>query len=698
MGYDIRQRRPLALVPSEIEGLTSGTNLGYDILMEGFEKIDLGNPIVSPSVAKTDFAPVKNNPSMTGRSISLKVSSKRKPIMIVFGILGVFLLFVLLTIFPAMKVYNSAKVTYIQAQGTLDAAKKQNISLASTNLEQTKAALTQTQKELHSMAILKWVPLAAWYYNDADHLVNAGFAGLSAARVLIDSIAPYADVLGLKGQGSFVGGSAENRIQTAVSTMSKVTPKIDDIEKYLLIAQSEVDRVNPNHYPPIFGLKKAHDGLAALIKSLDAAASFTSEAKPLIKVLPDLLGANTPRKYLVLFQNDKELRPTGGFITAYSIFTLDKGVIRVDKSDNIYNLDNGISGKPKAPQVFIDYLKVRTLNLRDSNLSPDFTESMKTFNSLYDKARGKVEVDGIIALDTSVLVETIKILDDSVSAAGMTFTTKIDKRCNCPQVIYALEENISIPLSLDLRVSNLAAIQAGRKSIIGDLMYAIMDKALKSSPKVYWGPLVQTFVTQMNQKHVLFNLYDSDAQKGISTINADGRIKAYSGDYLHINESNLGGAKANLFVTKSVTQDYKVAGDGSIIKTVTIDWKNPYRASDCNLERGNLCLNAALTDWLRIYVPEGSTLVDSKGSEVKLKTFDDLGKTVYEGIITVRPQGTAKFTISYKLPANVKFNPDLAALVQKQPGTYSDQYTIKVNGSKKSEFSLLTDKELKISK
>lgn len=662
--------------------------------MEGFEKIDLGSPVTlatpKTAVGTTPVRPQAQMLQKGGRKFL-----RKRTIAIVFFVL---LLFSLLLILPAQKVYNSAKVTYVQAQGTLDAAKKQNISLASTNLEQTKQALTQTQKELHSIAILKWVPIAAWYYNDADHLVNAGFHGLSAARVLIDSIAPYADVLGLKGQGSFAGGSAENRIQTAISTMSKVTPKIDDIEKYLILAQQEVDHVNPSHYPPIFGLKKAHDSLASLRTTLDGTTGFISEAKPLIKVLPDLLGANTSKKYLVIFQNDKELRPTGGFITAYSIFRLDKGVIHVDKSDNIYNLDNGISGKPQAPQMLKDYLRVNTLNLRDSNLSPDFGESMKIFNSLYDKASGKVKVDGIIALDTSVLVETIKILDDSVSAAGMTFTTKIDKRCDCPQVIYALEDNISTPLSLDLRVSNLAAIQAGRKSIIGDLMYAIMDKALKSSPKVYWGPLVQTFVTQMNQKHVLFNLYDNGAQKGIHAINADGRIKAYDGDYLHINESNLGGAKANLFVTKAVTEDYKVGSDGRIVKTVTINWKNPYRASDCNLERGNLCLNAALTDWIRIYVPKGSTLVDSKGSEIKLKTSEDLGKTMYEGIITVRPQGAAKFTISYKLPASVKFDPDLSVLIQKQPGTYSDSYTIKVNGIKKSEFPLLTDKELKISK
>lgn len=661
--------------------------------MDGFEKIELNGPIAQSSNS-TDMVSSAPAPFPAKKRRFNFSFLKRKSLLIPVAVI---IVFIVALIFPAMSIVKSANVTAQQAQGTLAALKTQNISLASTNLDQTEQALTQTQKELHGISFLKWVPVFAWYYNDADHMINAGFAGIGATRVVLESVAPYADVLGLKGQGSFAGGTAENRIQTAVSTMSKVTPRIDDVEKYLITAQKEIDQVNPAHYPPIFGLKKVHEGLSGLRTGIDGTTEFVSQAKPLIKVLPDLLGAKTSKKYLVIFQNDKELRPTGGFITAYSIFSLDKGVIHVDKSDNIYNLDNTISGKPKAPEMLQKYLKVGTLNLRDSNTSPDFIKSMEIFNSLYNKAGASVDVDGIIAVDTNVLVSTIKILDDSVSAAGQTFTTKTDPRCDCPQVIYALEDNISTPLSLDLRVSDLAAIQAGRKSIIGDLMYAIMEKALKSSPKVYWGPLMQDFIAQVNQKHILFNLYDAGAQQGIHAVNADGKILTEEGDYLHINEANLGGAKSNIFVSKDVKQEYETSGD-EITKTVTVAWQNPFPASDCNLERGNLCLNATLQDWVRIYVPKGAVLVDSKGSEIKMKTYEDLGKTVFEGFVLIRPKGTATLKVSYKLPSSVKFDPTLPLLIQKQPGTYEEDYEIRVNGSKKQEFTLLSDKKLQLSK
>lgn len=659
--------------------------------MEGFEKIEFGQPASQPVRTVSPTSPTVSG----GNKLGL---FRKKPGVFLLVIIGLIILSSLVIVLPAQKVIKSAKKTSAQAKATVDAIKKQNIALAGTELEKTRVSLLETQKDLQSVGILRFIPIAAWYYNDADHMVKAGFQGLSAARVLIDAVAPYADVLGLKGQGSFVMGSAENRIQTAVTTMSKVTPKIDDIEKYMLLAKVEMDRVNPNHYPPLFALGKLRNTIITVKKITGDGTTFIEEAKPLIKVLPDLLGANTPKKYLIIFQNDKELRPTGGFITAYSIFSVDRGKISVDKSDNIYNLDNSIPNKPKAPQVLVDNLKVSTLNLRDSNFSPDFIESMKTFNSLYDKASGKVKVDGIIALDTSVLVSTIKILDDRVDAAGQTFTTKKDSRCNCAQVIYALESSITTPLNLDYHVTNIEAVNAGRKAIIGDLLYAIMQKALKSSPKVYWGPLFQDMITQINQKHVLLDLEDAGAQQGVHAVNADGKIREFDGDFLHINEANLGGQKANLFVTEDVSQNYDIKSDGSIVKTVTINYKNPYRASDCNLERGNLCLNAVLKNWLRIYVPKGTTLVDSKGSEIKLKSYEELGKTVFEGFLTVRPQGAATFTISYKLPFSYPSKDSLALLIQKQPGTYANEYEIKVNGRKTDKFPLLADKELKISR
>ena len=228
-------------------------------------------------------------------------------------------------------------------------------------------------------------------------------------------------------------------------------------------------------------------------------------------------------------------------------------------------------------------------------------------------------------------------------------------------------------------------------------MYAIMNKAFSSSPKQYWGPLMQTMFSEIGQKHILFSLENKDAQDGLSAVNAAGEIKDFEGDYFHLNEANFGGAKSNLFTDQNVSHEYTVATDGTITKTITVNYKNPHKPSNCNLEAENsLCLNAAWRDWFRVYVPKGSKLKDSSGSEVRMSTYEDLGKTVFEGFLTVRPLGTAKLTLTYTLPFKVAKDSPLPLMIQKQPGTDNDEYLIRVNGKDVEKFILTTDKTLEL--
>jgi hypothetical protein len=661
--------------------------------MSGFDKIEFSGPrtrnsavsVPKQSVAKQDYAAVgpQQNTVMAKRK-----SKSHKKLKIGLLILGIFIILGILIGIPAFATYKSGIKTYKQSQLAVAAMKKQNIELAATEIQKTQADLKETQRNLHWLTPLKFVPLLSWYYNDADHLMNAGRYGLESAVIVTDSIKPYADVLGLKGQGSFAAGSASDRIKTAVMTTGKITPQIDKIAEKLTLVQGEIDKVDPAHYPEFIFGKKVKNQLTQVRELTDGSATFVNDARPLVKVLPSLLGESEKKKYLVIFQNDKEIRPTGGFITAYAIFTIDKGIIALEKSDDIYQLDNSIPNKQRAPGPLLKYFPtVPLFNLRDSNISPDFMESMKTFRSMYEKAGDRQDVDGIIAIDTHVLVSTIKILDDSVTAGGQTFNTQNDVHCDCPQVIYALENTISRPVNY---------VKTERKSLIGDLIQAIMVKALTSSPKVYWGPLFQSIIAQTNQKHVLFDLYDNDAQQGLEALNAAGQIRPFDGDYLHINEANFSGAKVNIFMQEEVENAYAVDKDGTITKTVTINYKNPYPPSDCSLERGGLCLNAEYRDWIRVYVPKGSELIDNKGSQVKMTTYDDLGKTVFDGFITVRPKGVGTLTLTYKLPFKLKSGSPLPVRIQKQPGTSDFVYTTKVNDKTVETFPLITDKDSKL--
>jgi len=393
--------------------------------MEGFKKIDL----------KTSDSSLEE---LSADSPGGKIKK-----FLWLGIFGlIILLLVVAIIFPAIRIAQKAKITIAQARLIASAAKSQNIAQASTELTKTKAAMDSLQQTVKGVGYLGFVPLVNLYYSDATHLIQAGEYGLDATKIVIDSVSPYADVLGLHGQGSFTGGTAEQRIQTAVQTFSKVVPNIDKISVKLVAARKELDMVDPNHYPPVFGGDKLKNNIVVIKTAADQASAFVTQATPLIKLLPGLLGEPAEQKYLVLFQNDKEIRSTGGFMTAYAILRFDHGVPSPDKSDDIYTLDATIPNKPSAPRLISQYLpKVPQFNLRDSNISPDFVTSVDTFNKMYVTAGDYTKVNGIVAIDTYPLVDTLNILGGSIDVDGQQFTTKTDPACQCANVIYQLEAN-----------------------------------------------------------------------------------------------------------------------------------------------------------------------------------------------------------------------------------------------------------------
>jgi len=192
---------------------------------------------------------------------------------------------------------------------------------------------------------------------------------------------------------------------------------------------------------------------------------------------------------------------------------------------------------------------------------------------------------------------------------------------------------------------------------------------------------------------VLLYIFDEKAQNAASEFGIAGTLKEYDGDYLHINETNFAGAKSNLYIQEKVKQTVKKDKDGNLNKKVTIEYKYPRRGDNCSLERkGGLCLAGIYRDWIRIYVSKGSKLIKASGTEVALTATEDLGKTVFEGFFTIRPEGTAKIELEYTAP--VKVNGQYKLLIQKQPGVKGHTYEVEAFGKKQKSFPLDTDKEL----
>ncbi len=535
------------------------------------------------------------------------------------------------------------------------------------------------------------IPFLGAYYQDGDKLFQAADHGLTVAAKGLAALMPYADLLGLKGEGTFTGGTTQDRIVLILQTLEQIQPTIDEIDQEVKTIADILQSIDANRYPENLFDREIR---SQVISAQEMAALYSqtfSDYKPVIASLGKMAGSKEPQKYLVLFQNDNELRPTGGFLTAYAIITVDKGVVNSEKSDDIYELDKKFTKKVPIPAVLGKYLTTeKYYHLRDMNISPDFKTAMDEFYANYQTVKGEpTDIDGIIAVDTYVLSELLRVIGPVEVPGYGTFSADNSPKCDCPQVVYALSEIITKPTPY---------LREDRKGVLGPLMKSILSKTYDLD-KARFPELFQVAIKSLEGRRVQMYFMDESTQMAAEQINAAGRLyeqknnlKAWEMgknlDFLAIVDANLGGAKSNLFVNYEVKQTVSAPVDGYLEKTVEITYKNSRKADNCNLEAGQLCLNSTLNDWLRIYLPKGSELIEIQGISNEASTYEEGGLTVIDGYFSLEPMGLAKIKLSYKVPYTDVATYNLR--VWKQGGVDSIPMLIDVTGG---EEQLLIEKD-----
>lgn len=631
--------------------------------------------------------------SSSSTSVAPKKSGWKQKLRQFFGskAFKIFLLIVVLVVL-AVGTYTAvigtrlraqAAEAQLHAQGALDAFKGQNLPGAEQEFLALQGSFETLQETYHSLSFYNYVPLARGYYQDGQHALNAAQSGTQAGVRAVQEIMPYSDVLGFTGEDSFTGGTAEDRIRLIIETLEKVMPAFDEITENLETTRTEILAIDPNRYPQSLRGIPVREKIAETQDLLDNAVEGFVSFRPVLEQLPELAGGKGERKkYLILFQNDNELRPTGGFLTAYAVVFVENGKVTPEKSDDIYELDQKFTQRIPIPESLGKYLTTeRYWHLRDMNISPDFQESMDQFFEYYQGVRGEpADIDGIIAVDTTVLTDLLSALGP-VQVGGSTFSAEPEPRCDgCAQVVHALSEIITRPTPY---------IREDRKGILGPLMQATLQKAY-SAPKELWPQLFEAMWKNIEGRHIQMYFVDETAQAAAEAINGAGRLIApeTGEDFLAIVNANLGGAKSNLFIEYDVLQTILPPENGALEKTVEITYRNTRKADNCNLEAGQLCLNGTLRDWTRLYLPQGSELIEAQGFTAQPTTYDENGFTVIDGFFTLEPLGTAKLRLTYTVPYT---NEDLYRVkLWKQGGVEAFETLFDVNGG---EEKVLVEKD-----
>src|SRR3989304_6676644 len=130
---------------------------------------------------------------------------KRRVILFFLILIVIFGLFSGVTILAARKAIATT-------QKAVGAAKLQDLDATKAYLRDATREFKTTKKFIFVFSPLRIVPLLGWYIADIQRGVNGAIYGLEAASTFAEAITPYADVLGLKGQGTFLGGTAQERL------------------------------------------------------------------------------------------------------------------------------------------------------------------------------------------------------------------------------------------------------------------------------------------------------------------------------------------------------------------------------------------------------------------------------------------------------------------------------------------------------
>lgn len=480
--------------------------------------------------------------------------------------------------------------------------------------------------------------------------------------------------------------------------------------------------INPNNLPEEYQRQ-----FVALSKQATAVSSSLESFISSAKKAKELLGKGRDKRYLLVFQNNSELRASGGFLGSYALLDVANGKIKNLEvpAGGSYDTEGGMTVKVKAPEPL--WLVNPLWHFWDANWWPDWPKTAKNLMWFYDKSGGPT-VDGVISVTPTVVESLLEITGpiDMTAEYGVVIdsnnfwetTQKIVERKNLekthPEVLTDFKEfpeviAAAIPLEQDL----LNNPDNKPKKIIGDLMVRILEILPEKLDKDNLIKIVSLFENNLAQKQILFYFTDPDLQAEASKRNWAGEVKSIDNDYLLVVNTNIAGQKSDRKMEEKIEHVSTVSPDGRIVNTLKI-------------YRGHTGIkNEALTgvrnvNWLRVYVPAGSRLISASGffqpdaeyfekpdpawldsqflAEEKLALTDKLSgakiytehdKTVFAGWVMTDPGQTAEITFVYELPFNFfrplaragflnklnsLLNPEIkelypySLLIQKQPG------------------------------
>lgn len=574
---------------------------------------------------------------------------------------------------------NIKKMDFVSASGDFEQA-YQEFSKAGDNLNFMGERLSSLLSDLPGAGKLK----------SAKNLVEAGKLMADAGQSMSDAMGeiaktnlilnPFSPPAGGPGKDISIGeisASFKTALTVSKKNLGKAGQLLSDIDDSSLPEDKKASFNEFRSKLPVFE------------KLVNDAADYS-------KFLEDFIGTKGTKKYLVLFQNPSELRPTGGFPGTYGVVSFKDGKLQNFKVDDVYNLDGQLQ-ELIIPPIQLQHI-TPNWGMRDANWFVDFPTSAVKMSSFFKKEAG-YDVDGVVTFSPEIVAKILEIV-------GPVEMLEYDLTLDAKNLFSVLQDQVEYK-----------GDRKQPKQIVMDLAPKMLKK-LYSADSGKWLEVFNVLVSSMEQKDILMyfrdlNLEGFSADKGFS-----GQVKKTESDYLMATFTNIKGSKTDLVIDSSLKMQITVE-NGEVKHRLSITRTH----NGGNSEYG--FYNKQNPAYVRVLVPDNAEFLNLKGNskpdfkalinyadsgfkkdddlakfeegsyadkETGVTIYKEAGKTEFGFWMIVDPSETKTVDLEYSVPSSGK---DYRFYIQKQPGLDIKDFKFLIDGQ--SYFDGPLEKDMVIS-
>ncbi|MBI1758751.1 MAG: DUF4012 domain-containing protein [Actinobacteria bacterium] len=179
----------------------------------------------------------------------------------------------------------------------------------------------------------------------------------------------------------------------AVAAFAASQPTLDAAAQQLVAIQRQVADL-PTGWVPA-GVTQA---AAALAAEIGVAHDQIATAGRAVRLAAGMLGADGPRRYLLVLQNNAEARGTGGLPGMYAVIGVDRGTVTVQRIGSDTDLRSASRMPVDLGREFAAQWGEDPALWPNSNLDPQFPYAARIWLALWQRQTGQ-RLDGAIATD-----------------------------------------------------------------------------------------------------------------------------------------------------------------------------------------------------------------------------------------------------------------------------------------------------------